>query len=131
MWRPISYIAAVGGVNCYTNSALSQNVEFSFVVYHRHRFYLAVSGFLNNYMEIIEKIHAIVSELSNQIPAAKLHMVSKLKPKTNKTTLWSPTLFVIERQREIHPFYDTSNLKDISGLLLTAREGTDVDALYL
>lgn len=82
-------------------------------------------------MTLIVAIDPIMYKLSNHISAAKLLLVLKLKPKTDKITQWSSKLFMIERHPELRPFYDTRNFEDVSEMLMTAREEADVNALYL
>lgn len=73
-------------------------------------------------MELVEKIHAILSKSSNQISAAKLSLVSQAKPKTNNITEWSLKFFMIERHRKSFSFYDALNLEYVLKMRLTARE---------
>lgn len=123
-----SVVTIIGG-NENTNHAVVCRVGPTFVGYHSHRFHLAARNVINEFNDVTVKEYTIMRKLSFQIPAAKFHQLTLLRPKLSNRTRWSFVYEMVKRCLFNRPFIIKIELEKVQALLLTSDDDAEISRL--
>jgi len=104
--KTLSNVICLVGDNCSTNKALADLCGKPLVGCAAHRFNLAVQKYLSGHDVLLTKVNELMTKLRTLKNAAKLRMLSPLRPRLRCATRWTGTFAMIERFFELKPHLD-------------------------
>ena len=91
---------------------------------------LAVNMFMNNYEDLLDKIHATMLKMSSLKKSGALRKLTPLRPVLRNKTRWSATFEMVKRYTVLQQFIPQTDL-DLMPYLLRVDENSQVQGLLI
>lgn len=117
------------GDNTATNKEFARMLGLLFTGCHSHRYNLAMKDIFSDYDHIINKVHVLMQQLSNQIQVARFRKLTHLTAKTGNMTRWSLICSMFDRFFKIREYIFEPGLPKIDDLYPEDDEVKDFNAL--
>lgn len=118
------------GDNCSVNKAIAARICCGFVGCAGHRFMLAMNEIIEEQMDSVNVVNAIMKKLSNLIPITKLRHLIALTAITYNQTRWTTTYGMLDRYIKIKKYIAHPDFHDVHILLPNSKTEENITELY-
>ena len=129
--KSLTNVVAIIGDNAAVNKTLADTCKTRFIGCASHRFNLAVNKLLEDWKEILDKVHSLMISLRSLKLAGALRMRTKLSPIIRNATRWSSTVSMVNRYFELKPFLADMDHPNLLDSILSPRESNTLSQLQV